>query len=81
MRTAVLASTVLAGAALALASVRTLPTSSWLLALWAPWLIVTVYAWRNYRPNSTSTQQHMRSCDVTSDGHRPLCARDEGGTS
>lgn len=54
MRTTVLASTVCAGAALLWATTSQAGGTSWLPALWVPWLIVTIYAWRNYRPSTRS---------------------------
>lgn len=48
MRLGVLASTVLAGCALVWATVIG-AGPVWFLVLWLPWLLVSVYAWRNYR--------------------------------
>lgn len=53
MRMAVLVSTVSAGAALLWATTSQAGGTSWLPALWVPRLIVTIYAWRNYRPSTS----------------------------
>ena len=52
MRLTVLVSTVCAGVALLWATAGQMAGGSWLLVLWVPWLIVSIYAWRNYRPSA-----------------------------
>ena len=47
-RVTVLTSTVLAGWALAWANLIS-AGPVWLPVLWLPWLLVSVYAWRNYK--------------------------------
>lgn len=50
-RVAVLICTVLAGCVLAWATLIS-AGPVWLPALWLPWLLVSVYAWRNYKPEN-----------------------------